>query len=903
MFKLPKLPGLLFILGLWSLYFVATEVRSESTALSDMRLVIDISGSMKKTDPDNLRIPASKLLLNLAKEKTRFGVWTFGQYVNMLVTHGEVDAAWRASAVDQVELINSVALYTNVGEALERAAMKQTEPDPAWDRTIVLLSDGKVDISKDAAKNEAEKTRILTKLIPKLKKAGFKIHSVALSEEADIDFLKQIALDTNGNFSLARNANELLSVFVQASDKVNEPEQVPLEGNKFNIDKAVKEFTALVFRKPGSDPTKLITPSRIAFTANSPPKQVNWFADRRYDLITVANPEAGTWRIQADLDPENRVTVVSDLSLVVKGLPDNVIEGEKVNMSMFLSEEGRVLSNPNFLRLMDISFSQKVNTGEFFEGKLSSTRDGKVKVPKDGVYSAKLGRTIKEGIHEFSINVDGKTFQRKRKHRMTVHRDVLSVNTDVKDVNGEQRQFLSAQPKAALVDLEQLTLVAQIKDPKGEKQLQKGLPKENGLWVIDVPPFGALGPYEVLIKVKGVSANGSPFELVQGPYEVDYTPVGMVQSSALPEDFQAAFDDASLQVPEIEELEPEPVPVTEKEPEPLPEPVVETVEAPVEVVEGDLEEDSDSTMIGIIAAVVGNLILIGGGLFFYLRTTKKEDAQRAEVEEEITKIQKKRTDKPAAEPVPAVQPLPIADADPLDEATVMTGIDVKAPIEDRTIAQPSPPAREPVIPESVDEAEDIGYTNEAKPLELEEDEIIELDDDFDDLDDEMDGLDDLDMMLSEQEDEDPPMLGEEALAAVDEETVIEEPPASILDELASELDADEVFEETQIQEGRPAETEPELEAEPEAEPEPEPEPEPELASDEFEDVELPDEDQSSIDDLLAQVKEDQALEEIDFEGAEEEVLESEPEGKKSRKVEPDFDLDEFMLDNPEDKDQ
>ena len=159
------------------------------------------------------------------------------------------------------------------------------------------------------------------------------------------------------------------------------------------------------------------------------------------------------------------------------------------------------------------------------------------------------------------------------------------------------------------------------------------------------------------------------------------------------------------------------------------------------------------------------------------------------------------------------------------------------------------------------------------------------------------------MMLSEQEDEDPPMLGEEALAAVDEETVIEEPPASILDELASELDADEVFEETQIQEGRPAETEPELEAEPEAEPEPEPEPEPELASDEFEDVELPDEDQSSIDDLLAQVKEDQALEEIDFEGAEEEVLESEPEGKKSRKVEPDFDLDEFMLDNPEDKDQ
>ena len=144
------------------LFSTAASVAAE--AKPDMRLVIDISGSMKKTDPENLRIPASKLLLNLAKDNTQFGVWTFGQYVNMLVPHKPVTPAWRENALNQVELINSVALYTNIGEALEKASLNQTEPDPEWDRTIVLLSDGMVDISKDPAKNDAEQQRILTQV-------------------------------------------------------------------------------------------------------------------------------------------------------------------------------------------------------------------------------------------------------------------------------------------------------------------------------------------------------------------------------------------------------------------------------------------------------------------------------------------------------------------------------------------------------------------------------------------------------------------------------------------------------------------------------------------------------------------------------------------------------------------
>ena len=47
--------------------------------------MIDISGSMKQTDPQNLRKPAMDLIVRLLPDKSRAGVWTFGNTVNMLM--------------------------------------------------------------------------------------------------------------------------------------------------------------------------------------------------------------------------------------------------------------------------------------------------------------------------------------------------------------------------------------------------------------------------------------------------------------------------------------------------------------------------------------------------------------------------------------------------------------------------------------------------------------------------------------------------------------------------------------------------------------------------------------------------------------------------------------------------
>lgn len=78
------------------LYLLLITVLTHGQSLAaepryDFRVVIDVSGSMKQTGPQNLRVPALKLINGLIPTGSRAGVWTFGRYVNMAVKWGKVD--------------------------------------------------------------------------------------------------------------------------------------------------------------------------------------------------------------------------------------------------------------------------------------------------------------------------------------------------------------------------------------------------------------------------------------------------------------------------------------------------------------------------------------------------------------------------------------------------------------------------------------------------------------------------------------------------------------------------------------------------------------------------------------------------------------------------------------------
>ena len=191
---------------------------TDAELIPDVRVIIDISGSMKKNDPQNLRRPALELLVQLFPEGSKAGVWTFGQWVNNLVPSKNVDSTWRTAAFPQAAKINSVALRTNIPAALEKAMDDIGNLDPRYKVHLILLTDGMVDVSESADENRQARQRLIDVILPGLRDAGVTIHTVALSQNADQQLMERLAVETDGLAAIAETAEDLSKIFVQAFD-------------------------------------------------------------------------------------------------------------------------------------------------------------------------------------------------------------------------------------------------------------------------------------------------------------------------------------------------------------------------------------------------------------------------------------------------------------------------------------------------------------------------------------------------------------------------------------------------------------------------------------------------------------------------------------------------------------
>jgi len=271
------------------------SIAAESNSASDVRLVIDISGSMKKNDPQNLRVPAVRLLTNLMPSGSQAGIWTFGQWVNNLLPVKTVDAAWQTQASNAASQINSLGAFTNIPDALVKAM-------DGWDgaadrpRHIILLTDGVVDVSKDATENIKARQRLLDDILPKLKAAQAHVHTIALSRDADAELLGKIARETDALFEMVESADALNKVFLRIFEQSAPRDTVPLMDNKFTIDNAIEEFTLLVF-KSGPRTVQVQMPDGKKLGKEQAPEGWRWYSDARYDLISVSKrkPVSGVW--------------------------------------------------------------------------------------------------------------------------------------------------------------------------------------------------------------------------------------------------------------------------------------------------------------------------------------------------------------------------------------------------------------------------------------------------------------------------------------------------------------------------------------------------------------------------------------------------------------------------------
>jgi uncharacterized protein (TIGR03503 family) len=478
----------------------------------DVRIIIDISGSMKQTDPNNLRISALNLLLELMPEGAQAGIWTFGRYVNNLVPVAKVDDTWRAKAKKSSLNVSSLGLQTNLSGALNDAAWG-LKADSGFQQSIILLTDGKLDMAEVGAANSEqintkERTTLMTSVLDKYRVAGANVHTLALSDLADKNLLQEIALETDGLYSEAQDAESLMKAFLRAFDRAVPAEQVPMEDNTFVIDSSVDEYTALIFKRSnGAQETAILTPSGERWSQMEHPKSVRWHKDVSFDLITIKQPEPGTWIAEADLDPDNRVTILSDLVLNVKGIPATIFPGDKLDVEINLNNKGVVVDKKDILRLTDMTITVVTASGREGSKVLSDPESP----PVDGIYREGLYRLKEMGQYQVDVIAEGRTFQRKRSFSMTMIQPVEITHRPDQN-KGVYR--IEVRGLSDNLDIERSRVIAKLKSPDDNTIIQSVIfDKQAQAWVSEVEALKGPGQYRVDLNVRGVTKSGKNFKV------------------------------------------------------------------------------------------------------------------------------------------------------------------------------------------------------------------------------------------------------------------------------------------------------------------------------------------------------------------------------------------------------
>ena len=580
---------LLLILG------IAQPCVSFAASKDDVRVVIDVSGSMLKTDPNNLRIPAVRMINGLIPSGANAGIWTFGRYVNMEVPWGTVDKKWRSLADAGAAKIHSRGQFTNIESALLRASKGWDNPDPNTERNLILLTDGQVDISKQADKNSASRETILNKVIPDLVKKGIKVHAIALSSQSDEALLKRLARQTTGSFEVANSANDLQRIFLRMFERATKPDTVPIEGNKFTVDKSINEMTLLIFRK-GKKATGLIQPNKTEHSQQKHGKEVSWRNDSGYDLITVTKPEAGEWRLDVETDPDNRVMIVTDLKLEVDELPAFLTPDQSIDIKVELQEKGKKISKQSFLKFVDFKLTHSVGENqEDLKIELKKSLD----INDKGIYLQEIAQPLDEGTHELVINADSRTFSRSKRYSIQVQWPVM---VSIKKTDYAGIYSLSMKARDEYIKPKTLSLIARFKSPDGSKQLID-LEARDGTWSGTIIANKQDGLHQLMIHVQATTLQGKSINHEMETYSVlgikqEIKEEPDVRKETIAE-FAAAMNGGA---PEIQVIEPEPQ-------------------------DSASNNDSDSWMSTVImfSAVNIVLLLIGGGAFWYMRQQSKKN--------------------------------------------------------------------------------------------------------------------------------------------------------------------------------------------------------------------------------------------------------------------------------------
>ena len=188
---------------------------------TDAVLVLDVSGSMMRSDP---QYQCREAALSFARElsasgSARAAVITFSDQIVFSSSFMDLDEDFGMTALS--DCLNTVSYTrgdTDIGTALKAAeALLLGESSPDRLGCILLLTDGEIDLPKAADEETAENESLAKALVAveDSARSGIAIHTVMLDPDKALDpyLCRYIAQKTGGSFSEASDPSALPELF------------------------------------------------------------------------------------------------------------------------------------------------------------------------------------------------------------------------------------------------------------------------------------------------------------------------------------------------------------------------------------------------------------------------------------------------------------------------------------------------------------------------------------------------------------------------------------------------------------------------------------------------------------------------------------------------------------------
>jgi uncharacterized protein YegL len=177
-------------------------------------LLIDNSGSMRKTDPNRLSVVAASMLIDTLEENTNLNIITFGD--KAMASHKLSDKPSKQILKEELQRLKFDSNNTNLKEGIKEA-LSQFE-GVEGEKTIIVLSDGKEDPVGGVNSEHMKELYSLSDIAHDTK---VKIHCIGLSQYADEEALSKITFKTGGDYFPCDNPAQLFNIFSKVLGNLN----------------------------------------------------------------------------------------------------------------------------------------------------------------------------------------------------------------------------------------------------------------------------------------------------------------------------------------------------------------------------------------------------------------------------------------------------------------------------------------------------------------------------------------------------------------------------------------------------------------------------------------------------------------------------------------------------------